>query len=340
MARNPWISHHKHTQKTSAQREGGAEQSDQQSPAAERTSYAEEFCSSPDSSQGKSNPPDSTAKQSSREKFLQNVSCPKENTARFGKNASEQPKTESPRSNPSSGSHTELREKLENRRAAMPQAHLPALPEKAHRQFNRNFTEFSLAESNLRALGQTACTVYCTSCFRKEGKTTSAVGIAFGLSEFGQCNVLLIDSNYEQPQLGRVFNVQEKPGLQQLLADTAKPEDTILPTAYPHLYLLTAGEGTKLSVDAEFSKLLTEFKSNFDFVLIDGKALFASAEATNITAVMDAFLMIVKCEETKWEVVQLAYDKLKKSGTEQGGIVLNQRRYYLPKLIYRLISRR
>ncbi len=82
------------------------------------------------------------------------------------------------------------------------------------------------------------------------------------------------------------------------------------------------------------------FKKNFDFVLVDGKSLLASSEVSNIASAVDGFLLVVKCEKTKWEVVQLAQEKLRQSGAQHIGIVLNERKHYVPRAFYRFISKR
>ena len=182
--------------------------------------------------------------------------------------------------------------------------------------------------------------VYCTSCFRKEGKTTAIVNAAFGLSVYGRRNVLLIDSNNDAPCIHRLFGVSNEQGLQGILDNTVSAEDAIIPTGYGQLYLLPAGKGNVSLFDERLKKNLEVFKENFDFVFIDGKSLLASSEVNNIAPAVDGILLVVECEKTKWEVVQLAQGKLKQAGVQHIGVVLNKRKYYLPSSVYRLLSKR
>lgn len=241
--------------------------------------------------------------------------------------------------NSKKGKSRKLLRKLEERRRKLAEEDLPSLTKNARKQLNRNFRELSLVEGNLRGLDRELTTVYCTSCFEREGKTTAAASVAFGLVEFGDCQVLLIDSNYESPQIHRLFGISRDPGLQELICNSVKAEEAIIPTACNGLYILTAGEGQKPLATEETGELLKEFKDNFDFVVIDGKTLFSSSEVTNLAQAVDGYIVVVECEQTKWEVVQLAQEKLIKAGAQHAGILLNKRRYYLPGFIYRLISR-
>lgn len=266
----------------------------------------------------------------------------KEHSATAGNNADSSTKTDFGEQKEVKGENVksgDLLKKLEEKRRKTPDDELPGLTKNAHKQLNRNFRELSLAEGNLRGLDRTLCTVYCTSCFEGEGKTTASVSVAFGLAEFGDCRVLLIDSNYETPQIHRLFGISQEPGLQELMSGSVSAEEAIVPTAYNGLYLLTAGDGEKPLSTVKTGDLLKEFKDNFDFVLIDGKTLFASSEVTNLAQLVDGYIVAVECEQTKWEVVQLAQDKLIKAGAQHAAVLLNKRRYYLPRFIYRLISR-
>jgi len=281
-----------------------------------------------------------------RDKFLKKRSFPGEDRAQSGNTS---PETETPdRSDTytveqepqqSSASPRNILQDIENRKQTKEETDLPHLSEKAHKQLNKSFKDLSLVEGNIRSMGRNIQSVYCTSCFEKEGKTTATASVAFGLAEFGNCNVLLMDSNHEMPHLHRLFGIPNSPGLQEILAEKVTPEKAITATAYEHLYILPAGEGKQAVSSPRFEQLMKDVKAGFDFIIIDGKTLFASSEVNNAASIVDAFILVVQCENTKWEVVQLAQDKLVKAGAQHAGILLNQRRYYLPGFIYRLVSR-
>ncbi|MCK5594544.1 CpsD/CapB family tyrosine-protein kinase [bacterium] len=234
----------------------------------------------------------------------------------------------------------ELLKKLISKRNSMVEADIPCLSKRAEEQLGSNLKELSVIESNLMGMDRGLTTFYCTSCFSMEGKTTAVVNAAFGLSVYGRRNVLLIDSSSDAPYINRLFGVSNEPGLQGILDNTVSAEEAIIPTGYKQLYLLPAGDGNMSLSDEIFKKNLEMFKKNFDFVLIDGKSLLASSEVSNIASAVDGFLLVVKCEKTKWEVVQLAQEKLRQSGAQHIGIVLNKRKYYVSRAFYRLISKR
>ena len=182
-------------------------------------------------------------------------------------------------------------------------------------------------------------TIYCTSCFRGEGKTTTAVHTSYGLAEFAKRTVLLIDTDGDNPQLHDVFRTGNAVGLAEVLDGTATPENAIVPTQYPQLFLLPAGNGHILHSD-RFAQLLDHFKENFEFVVMDGKSLMVSSAPSNLAPLVDVFLLTVECESTKWEVVQMANEKLAAAGATETAVVLNKRQFYVPRFVYKLLSKR
>jgi Mrp family chromosome partitioning ATPase len=49
---------------------------------------------------------------------------------------------------------------------------------------------------------------------------------------------------------------------------------------------------------------------------------------------VDGVVLVVEAEKTRWPVAETVRDKIKNSGGNILGIVLNKRRYYIPDWIY------
>jgi len=344
MAINPWTSHNKESDELKKRRreeESDSSSKETRDASSESRSYADQFHASGNVAyEGKGEGAIGTGEGSFRDKYLhknaEKAGSGEEDTAEDKKTVAAEESGTATHAEKVSG---ELLRKLEEKRRAASQDDLPALSKNAQKQLNGSFRELSLIEGNLRGIDHDLRAIYCTSCFEKEGKTTVSASTAFGLAEFGSSKVLLIDSNCETPQMHRLFGVSESPGLSDVLGGAKGPEEVIIPTSYERLYLLPAGEKTGSFGSDEFEQFIKTCKDNFDFVIVDGKTLFSTSEVPNMATLVDGFLVVVACERTKWEVVQLAQEKLKKAGSQHAGVVLNKRRYYLPKLVYRLISR-
>ncbi len=188
-------------------------------------------------------------------------------------------------------------------------------------------------------LGAAVRTLYFTSCFAGEGKTTALLEAAYGLAIHGSSTTLLIDGNSDNPCLHGEFGMPNRTGFRDVLRGAAALHEAIHPTAHENLFVLPCGNGKATLNTTALETVLQTLADNFDFVLIDGKPLLSSSEVSATAPKLDAVLLVVECEKTKWEVVQLAQDKLATVDVKNTGIVLNRRRFYIPKPIYRLMSR-
>lgn len=231
-----------------------------------------------------------------------------------------------------------LLRQLKEKRKAVEEESLPRLSHKNQDRFSRNLNELSLIQGNINAISRDISTLYCTSCFAGEGKTVTALQIAYGLAAYGEKHVLLTETNFAQPALPSLFGTTNENGLQDVLTARTSLYKSIVPTAYDGLYLLTAGQTGDWRNESRMAQFMDEAKANFDYVVIDGKSLLNDSEAVNLAPLVDGFILAVECERTKWEVVQIANRKLSGADAKHVGIVLNKHKYYVPRFIYRMIS--
>jgi Mrp family chromosome partitioning ATPase len=208
---------------------------------------------------------------------------------------------------------------------------LPKLSKRAERQLEASFQHLSTVQGDMVSLSKDAKTIYITSCFDAEGKTTTAIHTAFALSVYGGANVLLIDGNLQSPQIHRMFSMELSPGLIDIFYSNVSFEKVLVPTRYKGLSIITAGSvtsDTPIPFTKEgFKTKLEEMCSQFDYIIFDGNSILASSEAATIAVDFDAAMLVVACEQTKWEVVQMVQEKI-------------ERRFYIPDSIYRRLAKR
>jgi Mrp family chromosome partitioning ATPase len=82
------------------------------------------------------------------------------------------------------------------------------------------------------------------------------------------------------------------------------------------------------------AKALAGWKEKFDYVVFDGDSAMASSEAVILAKQFDGVVFVVECEKTKWEVLELAKEKITNVGGNILGVVLNRRRFYIPRGLY------
>lgn len=230
--------------------------------------------------------------------------------------------------------------------APVPRAPAASLSPATLRQLEQNADQLSLVEGNLVAAAkQEVTSVYVTSCFRGEGKTTAALSAAYGLAAMSQGRVLLVDAGNAAARLHGMLAVTPYPGLNEVLEGQVALADALHPTSgLPGLHLLACGAVSRASLsEAQRAERIKAFldavKPHYDFVVVDGASTFASSDPARLAACFDGVMFVVACERTKWEVVQGAVEKIRSGGGRVLGGVLNRRRFYIPRMIYQWISR-
>ena len=114
--------------------------------------------------------------------------------------------------------------------------------------------------------------------------------------------------------------------------------DVFRDTKYENLTIMTFGSSSFKKTNHLDEKLLKEklstIKNTFDFIVFDGDSMLASSNVSIVANNFDGTIIAIVCEKTKWEVVQMAIEKADMLGENVLGVVLNKRKYYIPKMLY------
>jgi len=146
-----------------------------------------------------------------------------------------------------------------------------------------------------------------------------------------------VDGNQRAPKVHQCFGVEATPGLTDLLASRVDVADALRETEFERLSVLPygvgpgGGDGVKPEA---FGGVLRALAENFDYVICDGDSALGSSEATIMARYFDGVVFVVECERTKWEVLELAKEKIANVGGNVLGVVLNKRRFYIPRGLY------
>lgn len=213
--------------------------------------------------------------------------------------------------------------------------------------FLTSHQELANIEGNLlsAAAGMEAHTILITSAVEEEGKSVTALNMAYALATFADARVLLIDGNLYAPSLCSLFHIQDSPGLSDIIlalekkSALPKRNDLFHATEIDNLYLMSSGAQVDKNIDVyksiSFEHKLSHVKDQFDYVIFDGPAFLGSSSVSQIAHYFDGMILVVKCESTTWEVVKLVKNKISQVGGKLFGAVLSRREYYLPKILYK-----
>lgn len=216
-----------------------------------------------------------------------------------------------------------------------------------HPEEQHAFTEsFSSIRSSLFFMFDQATpprVILLTSSVPKEGKSTVAAHLAASLAISG-AKVLLIDADLRRSSLHRIFGVDLKPGLREVLAEGLDPATAITPVPLPpaltaespagngnptaKLFLLPGGEAgrgpTELLLNTRMSELLKAAAARYDHVIIDSPPLLAAEDAVSLASRVDGIFVVVRAAYTYSRMVREALDRLHKRHARVLGLIYNR----------------
>ncbi|MFQ5627684.1 MAG: CpsD/CapB family tyrosine-protein kinase [bacterium] len=156
------------------------------------------------------------------------------------------------------------------------------------------------------------------------GATSIAVALSIAIAWDNVTRVLIIDANFQNPQLDKVFKIpsDKRAGL---IRDTSIQNLKCI----PYGRLIRAGNRQFDS----FMRVLNELESEFDFIIIDSAPLNASPEVMMLSTYFKSMAVVVEAEKTRIPSLQKVIDELKQTKAHILGVVLNRKKNYLPKAI-------
>lgn len=203
----------------------------------------------------------------------------------------------------------------------------------------QNPGELSSLEGNIAGAseGKEIRSILVTSCHSSEGKTVSSISMAHSFSTTFNARVLLVDGHFKSPKIHEFFQITGTPGLSELLSSSNSYDEVIRPTEFGNLKIMPSGSQTDTVFDI-FKRgckdHLLSLVEGTDYLILDGYPVFGSSDISAVLRLFDGIILVVECEKTRWEVVRMAKDKITKAGGTILGVLLNKRKFYIPKALY------
>lgn len=169
-------------------------------------------------------------------------------------------------------------------------------------------------------------TVLITSADPQEGKTTVAANLAISLAR-ARNKVVLVDADLRRPSCDRIFGIDNRVGLTQLLTGALSMDDVVQPTTIDGLSVVTSGKtppdpGELLASDS-MRDVLSELADNHDFVIVDTAPLLPVADTIGVTRVVDGVVLVTNSKSQKQQT-KAAISRLRYVQAKIFGVVLNQ----------------
>jgi capsular exopolysaccharide synthesis family protein len=171
-----------------------------------------------------------------------------------------------------------------------------------------------------------AHTVMIASAVQWEGKTLTATNLALTLSHSYQRRVLLVDSDLRRPSIHRLFRLDNRIGLGDVLKQATPEAKLPVHKISPTLWVMTAGRPDPDPMSGLVSQTMKRFlvaaTNKFDWIVLDTPPVAMLPDANLLATMIDCALIVVNASSTPYPLVKRAIDAIGPSRVL--GVVLNR----------------
>jgi len=140
-----------------------------------------------------------------------------------------------------------------------------------------------------------------TSSLAGEGKSMTAVNLAYSMSQLGE-RVLLIDCDMRRPSLAEKLPIRKTPGLSDYLSGQTRAETLIQPCGIQDdenaFHIISAGHTPpnpmELLSSKKMEKTLEQLRGNYDYIILDLPPVGEVGDALVVAGVTDGMLLVVR----------------------------------------------
>jgi len=172
-------------------------------------------------------------------------------------------------------------------------------------------------------------TIAITSPAPGDGKTSLAVNLAIAIAKAGR-RTLLIDCDLRKPDVHRVFNIPDSPGLAELIQGSHEPAAVIRKSEIDALDILAAGafsaRPSELLSRPELKSVLAALAGSYDHIVLDTAPILPVSDTHVIVGLVDGVICSFNAEVDR-DTVAMCQEILRRSRANVIGSVMNQVKY-------------
>ena len=165
-----------------------------------------------------------------------------------------------------------------------------------------------------------------TSAGVGEGKTLTALNLAWLLAQTDGVKALIIDADLRQPCVADYLGIETECGLSEVLTGETRLNEAIIRLEPAGLHLLPGGAAredvAELLSGPRFGRLLDEARQHFDYIIIDAPPLGVFTDANLLINRADSAILVVRASRTRYAVVDRLLEQLPRERLL--GVVLNR----------------
>ncbi len=168
--------------------------------------------------------------------------------------------------------------------------------------------------------------IIITSALASEGKSTNCLNLAITFAEM-DAKVLIIDCDLRRPNLARLLDVPNAPGLSNYLVGLNSSEEIVHKSAYNNLSYVTAGNippnPVELLSSDNMAMLIAKLEKEFDYIFFDTPPVNLVIDTVVVSKYVHGIVMIALQNSTDKEAIRYSLNQLKFAGAKVLGFVLN-----------------
>lgn len=171
-----------------------------------------------------------------------------------------------------------------------------------------------------------------TSAVHSEGKTVTAVNLAFTMARQDKSRVVLVDADLRRGSIHKWLGLQEhKHGLASALLQDGYLNGSLVKLQKTALTILPSGPNVDHPADllasSAMRRVIATLKTRFDMIIIDMPPVLAVSDPGIIAAQTDGFLLVVRAGSTQRKMVEKTKDILTQAKAKLLGCVLTYAEY-------------
>jgi succinoglycan biosynthesis transport protein ExoP len=171
-----------------------------------------------------------------------------------------------------------------------------------------------------------------------EGKTTTAVNLAYVLAHDLKKTTLLIDCDFKRPMVHEYMDIPVEPGLSEAEQGGDILENCIHPYDGIPLSILPCGDPkirpASISGIQYVKQILPELRTRYDHVILDGPPVLTLADVNVLGSLADQVIFVVRAGLTSQEMVRKAVKQLSIDSDAIGVVLTRVEMEFAPYLIY------
>jgi polysaccharide biosynthesis transport protein len=168
--------------------------------------------------------------------------------------------------------------------------------------------------------------IQVTSPVPGDGKSTLSANLAVAMAQSGR-RVLLIDADFRRPRQQKLFGIDAKVGMAQVLGGKAELDDATYGSCVANLSIMPGGQHpsnpAELLSSSRFAELIDVLREKYDIIVVDTPPVLAVSDPSVVAAVADGVVVTMRLRRNVKPLASRTFSILEAVNANVLGVVVN-----------------